>query len=472
MSTAGVRHALALSAERVGHALLSLAEDQWFDRKSARVSARSLADAAIAMANAEGGHLVLGLPNGVIEGIDAAGANAENAWRQASLDFAVPPLRSTVARVECVDSKGNPNHLLVLSVESSTQVHSNSKDEVLLRVGDENRRLTFDQRRELLYEKGQASFEVTPVPGAVVGDLSNALLTAYAEAVGHPDPMRLLKARGLVTRADEVTVAGLLLFGEHPQQQFPEAFVRVLRYRGRERGAGSRQQLLEDIRCEGPIPRQLEHARQAIATVLPTRRALSADGRFEPIGIIPRDAWLEGVVNAVVHRAYSIAGDHIRVEVFDDRVEIESPGRFPGLVNIDDPRGITRFARNPRIARICADLHFGQELGEGIRRIYEEMRLAGLMEPRYLQTAGSVRLVLSSEPVDVELESRLPEGARDLLRLLRDGGPAGTGELVERTGSSRPTVLRRLRSLEDAGLVEWVGKSKKDPRAVWRVRAG
>ena len=472
MSTVEVRHALSLPPGQVGDALLKLDEDQWFDRKSARVSARSLANAAIAMSNAEGGHLVVGLFSGAIEGVDNAGARAENAWRQATLDFAVPPLRSSVERIECIDSRGKPNHLVVLSVESSTQVHANGKDEVLLRVGDENRRLTFDQRRELLYEKGQASFEVNAVPDAVPGELSTPLLRDYAEAVGHPDPMRLLQARGLVTRDSEITVAGLLLFGEHPQQQFPEAFVRVLRYRGKERGAGSRQQLLDDRRFEGPIPLMLDEARRAIAALVPTRRAMTAEGRFAPIGLIPRDAWLEGLVNAVIHRAYSVAGDHIRVEVFDERIEIESPGRFPGLVDLNDPRGLTRFARNPRIARVCADLHFGQELGEGIRRIFEEMRLAGLMEPRYHQTAGSVRLVLSSEPVDVELEERLAEGARTLLRLLREGGPAGTGELVDQTGTSRPTILRRLRSLEEAGLVEWVGKSKKDPRAVWRVRVG
>lgn len=472
MSTVEVRQALSLPADEVGEALRALPEDQWFDRKSSRVSARDLADAAIAMANAEGGLLVVGIHGGRIEGVEAAGTAAENAWRQATLDFAVPPLRSSLERLPCVDDAGRPHHLLVLSVEASTQVHANAKDEVILRVGDENRRLNFEQRRELLYEKGQASFEVNPVRGVVAADLSALLLRDYAEAVGHPDPLRLLSARGLVTRGGEVTIAGLLLFGEHPQQHFPEAFVRVLRYRGRERGAGSRQHLIDDRRFEGPIPHLLDEAWAVIAELVPTRRALSADGKFAPIGIIPRDAWLEGLVNAVIHRAYSVVGDHVRVEVFDDRIEIESPGRFPGLVDVSDPRGITRFARNPRIARVCADLHFGQELGEGIRRIFEEMRLAGLTEPRYHQTAGSVRLVLSSEPVDVALEERLAEGARDLLRLLREEGSTGTGELVARTGTSRPTLLRRLRALQDAGLVEWVGKSKKDPRALWRVRVG
>ena len=127
---------------------------------------------------------------------------------------------------------------------------------------------------------------------------------------------------------------------------------------------------------------QLNAAQEAIFRLLPTRRALAPTGRFERIGVIPRDAWLEGLVNAAIHRSYSISGDHIRIEIFDDRIEVESPGRFPGISDMSNPLKVTRFARNPRIARVCADLEFGQELGEGIRRIFEEMRLAGLADPR------------------------------------------------------------------------------------------
>jgi ATP-dependent DNA helicase RecG len=160
----------------------------------------------------------------------------------------------------------------------------------------------------------------------------------------------------------------------------------------------------------------------------------------------------------------------VRVEIFDDRVEVESPGRFPGIADTANPLQITRFARNPRIARVCADLHFGQELGEGIRRMFEEMRLAGLADPVYHQTSGSVRLTLTSAPVDRELEERLPAGARDLVRIVREAGRASTGELVEATGRSRPVVLRQLRALEAAGVLTWTGHSKKDPRAHWSLR--
>ena len=227
---------------------------------------------------------------------------------------------------------------------------------------------------------------------------------------------------------------------------------------------------MSDDRIDRPIPPPLRAARDRVASLMPTRRALGSGGRFERIGLVPRDAWLEGLVNAVVHRSYSIQGDHIRIELFDDRIEIESPGRFPGIVDLADPRKVTRFARNPRIARVCSDLRFGQELGEGIRRIFEEMRIAGLADPTYRQTAGSVVLTLRSEPFDRSLDERLPTNARTLMRLIREGGRVSTGDLVEAAGISRPVVLRTLRTLQREQLVEWVGHSPQDPRAYWKLR--
>jgi ATP-dependent DNA helicase RecG len=114
-------------------------------------------------------------------------------------------------------------------------------------------------------------------------------------------------------------------------------------------------------------------------------------------------------------------------------------------------------------------LRIGQELGEGIRRMFEEMRRVGLTDPVYRQTSGSVRLVLSSMPrLDPVMAARLPAGSQQVLDALRSGhGPMGTGEIAEALGVSRPVVIRRLRALETAGLVRWLGKSKKDPRAAW-----
>ena len=96
--------------------------------------------------------------------------------------------------------------------------------------------------------------------------------------------------------------------------------------------------------------------------------------------------------------------------------------------------------------------------------MFEEMRLAGLAEPRYFQTAGSATLVLPAEPVDRDLKRDFHRRPCVLVRALRDAGRLSTGELVRVSRRSRPIVLRDLEILRDAGVVDWVGKSKKDPR--------
>lgn len=469
MGTVAAEKALNGPCEQVGSGLLSLRESQWLERKSNRIAPRDLANELIGFANADGGLLVVGLHDGNIEGASLIPGRLD-AQMQANIDFCHPPVPARHRSVECIDSQGEQNDLLAFEVDSSDVVHTNQKDEVFLRVGDENRRLGFSQRQELLYDKGQASYEARPLEGAGLELLDDDLLSEYTSAINAPDARRLLRARGLATET-ELTIAGCLLFSEAPQAFFPEAFVRVLRYRGQERGSGTRQQLIEDVRIEGPIPRQLLKAREEVARLQPIRRALRSSGRFGDVPLVPEDAWLEGIVNAVVHRSYSMVGDHIRVEIFDDRIEVSSPGRFPGLVDLGDPLQTTRFARNPRIAQVCADLNFGQELGEGIRRIYEEMRHAGLTDPVYRQTSGSVVLKLLAEPVDRQLEAGLPESARAIAAALRSAGRLSTGEVKDILGVSRPVVQRELGALRDAGIVEWVGKSPNDPRAFWRLKA-
>jgi ATP-dependent DNA helicase RecG len=359
--------------------------------------------------------------------------------------------------------------VLVIRIGPGERVHRTTAGDCYLRIGDESRRLSFTQERELLFDRGQAQYDGEAAPGVAPADLDQKLVASYARAIGHPDASRVLGARSLLTRDGELTNAAYLLFGKHPQDAFPQALVRVVRYAGRERGTGARLTITDDVRAEGPIPTVIHAAQKEIERLMPVRRHLGVRGRFVDSALVPRDAWLEGLVNAVVHRSYSLAGDHIRIEIFDNRIEIESPGRFPGLVDVENPLKIARFARNPRIARVCADLRITQELGEGIRRIFEEMRHAGLNDPLYRQTSGSVRLTLEASPrLNPKVAATLPPGSTDVLRLLDSADrQLGTGDIAESLGVSRPTVLQRLNALRDAGLVEWHGKSAQDPRAYW-----
>lgn len=465
MRSGDVDRALALSDEEALAELVGLAEDQWFERKSGRISAKDLAVPLVAMANAEGGYVAVGIEAGAIEGVRE---ERRNALRQTAHDFTVPVVRCSVIELQSSDK----HIVLVFRVDPGEHVYETTKGDVFLRVGDESRRLGYAERRELEYDRGSAPFDGTGVDAALA-DLDRHQVAAYQQSIGSATPEGMLAARDLVARDGRLTVAGWLLFAERPQSIFPSALVRVLQYADVDRGTGTAMSLYDgrDIRCEGSIPEQIDSAAAIIGDWIPKVRALAPSGRFEPRPIIPRDVWLEGLVNAVLHRSYSMAGDHTRIEIFPNRIEIENPGRFPGLADPSKPLSISRYARNPRIVRVCSDLGIARELGEGIKRIFGQMRSLGLTDPIYSQASGSVRLVLSAaDALPDDVRTSLSNGARHLLDVLRvEGRPLSTGQIVELVGVTRPTVLRYLAALRRHGLVVWEGQSPTDPRASWQL---
>lgn len=444
-------------------ALIAMPENQWYERKSGRIAPAALAKPLVAMANAEGGVVVVGIENGKIVPVSDT-----NSLRQVPIDFTRPPVRATMR--EIVTTQGV---VVAFRVAPGEYVHETNKGDCFQRIGDESRQLSFPQRQELEWERGSSNFSGTAAPGVDISHLDKKLLGEYQKNLGSTSLKRVLQARNLLTINDQVTVAGYLLFSARPQQLYPQAYVRVVKYLNTERGVGQSLQIEDgkDLRCEGPLPQQITDAARAIAEFMPKRRALGVDGKFSTIPIIPRDAWIEGLINAVIHRSYSIIGDHIRVEIFPNRIEITSPGRFPGFGDPTSPETISRNARNPRIARVCGDYGFAQELGEGIRRIYAEMRRVGLIDPIYVQTAETVRLTLSaSNAMPAELASAIGTNAQRVLDAMRQAArPVGTGEIMELTGLARPTVMRHLNTLRATGLIAWDGSSRTDPRATWHV---
>lgn len=471
MNSNAVIAALAAPAHARGHALTQVSEDQWFDRKSIDIQPAKLAETICAFANADGGTIVVGLSDGVVQGVDAQ-VGRVNGLRQASIDHLRPTVPVKIDLVACANSRGAQDHVLVMTVQPSETVHETANGQCFLRVGDETRKLSFAHRQELEFDRGRAKYEAQRLPGRTMRDLDASLVSAYKKAAGATAPTpQFLASRGLLTPHLDVTNGAYLLFAKAPQDEFPNAHVRVLRFLGTARGTGARLALDEeaDFRVEGPIPTVIMKAASVIDDLIPTRRSLGSEGLFAGGPIVPREAWLEGLVNAVVHRSYSIAGDCIRVEIYEDRLEIVSPGRFPGLADLTKPLDVVRYARNPRIARVCADLRITQELGEGIRRIFQEMRTRQLEDPLYEQGTSHVRLVLSSrQRLNDRVAADLPLAARQILSELRRAErPLPTGDVVAISKRARPTVLKYLSALRDAGLVKWVGSSAKDPTATW-----
>lgn len=229
-----------LSALPIGQradATVAAVEDQWFDRKSIRIAPKELAGTVVAMANADGGTICIGVHDGRLEGTDAHQQHC-NELMQVGMDLVQPPARLRSQLIDVIDEQGQPNHLLLIEVASSTVVHTTTADVCYLRVGDEDRKLHHDQRQELIYDKGQSHYDGIVLPRVAPALLDPTEVEGYTHQIGGEDVIRTLTARTLLTPDGGVTMGAWLLFALHPQNRFPEAYVRVLRFDGTTRSTG------------------------------------------------------------------------------------------------------------------------------------------------------------------------------------------------------------------------------------------
>lgn len=453
-----------LPQDKALHLLKTTPENQWFERKSSRVTVKKLAQLVCAFANTEGGLITIGIEDKELLPLSRKKVNE---FRRQLRESISPVPRQIFHELKITSDET----ILLIEVPQSAAVHYTSDRECYIRTGDSTIKLSQDQLMELEYDRGARNFEDT-LSQSSINDLDSSLLGAYANKIGASNPEQALFARGMTNNKNRVSICGLLLFSDNPQRELPTAVVRILKYSDNDRGTGRTQTLISgsDIRCEGSITTQIATAIETVNKLIPRHRILGEDGKFIDQPIIPKGAWTEGIVNAVVHRSYSISGDYIRVEIFPNRIEITSPGRFPGLADPTKPSEIRRHARNPRIARACAELDITQELGEGIRRIFAEMREVGLVDPTYRQTSQNVILTLHAlDSISDEIRKSVGPAIQTLEKLRSVNRPLGTGEIIELTNLTRQTVLRHLKTLRDKGLVKWEGNSPNDPQAIWRL---
>lgn len=192
-----------------------------------------------------------------------------------------------------------------------------------------------------------------------------------------------------------------------------------------------------------------------------------------------------GITNAVTHRNYAISGEHTKIFIYDDRMEILSPGDLPGIVTINNIKE-KRYARNPIISRTLTELGVVRELNEGVSRIYREMSDLFLEEPIYIEDKGSsLKLVLKNNIVmrskrKNELllkDNNINQKWKNLniieqktIQFIFDKGDVMTHQIAEYIERDRKTAQRILKKLENEGLIEWVGTSNKDPKKIYRIK--
>ena len=461
-------------------------ENQYLDRKSARKKPGELLKHLIGFANADGGLLVIGVEDdGSISGFKSQGARSVNEFRQIDRNQAFYPLAKEFREIEVINKNGENDIIVVISIEPSINRVIVSPDDVAyLREGDETVALSFERRRMLEYDRGQRFFEDETVEGATLDDIDTELVEMYKSHLNIETNLtieEILKARYLY-RDGKITKAGILLFGKNPSRFLPQARLRVFKFSGSEMDVGQNFNVVKNAEFDKALPRVIMESRDFVKMQLRDFQKLQKDGMFVTIPEYPEFAWFEGIVNAVTHRDYSIAGDHIKVLMYDDHLSIESPGKLPNIVTLENIKE-ERFSRNPRIARTLTEFGWVREMNEGVKRIFSEMAKSYLHEPKYMEPGNKVVLTLENNILtrrsrqDTQLGTILPNYdkltpiAQELVQYMYNtGNTLTTAEAAKITGRGRSTISKALSTLKKLQIVEWHGTSQNDRKQYYELK--
>ncbi len=361
---------------------LQLGEDsRWefkqFDFRDSRPISPSrddLADEIAAFANALGGTLLCGVTDdGDVQLMSRAQLDqVEMLVVEVCRDSIEPPLVPDVHRRQ-LDSRA----LLVVEIPPGTSAHE-VKGRSSVRIGSSKRIMTSDERLRLAERRAQARyrwFDEQPVSNSGIASLESALWRPLLSTRGAMQPEQSLMQMGILTEDSDgtlrATVAGVLLCSQTPHEWLPQARITATRYAGQSQSSGQ-----SDAReITGPLSAQIA---EAMAFVRRHNRvaARKAPERIDVPEYSTR-AVFEALVNAVVHRDYSIASSAIRLSIFDDRIEIVSPGALPNGLTVESMAS-RQVTRNETIASIVQRIEVESIAGAGERRFLVERRGDGV----------------------------------------------------------------------------------------------
>lgn len=383
--------------------LSQIEEGQYSDVKAIAITPAKLTHTISAFANTDGGDLYIGIAEQMLGGNvkkrEWAGftdVEAANGHTQAfSNSF---PLGKDF-QYEFLRCANRPGVVLHVQVSRTQEIIKATDGIAYIRVGAQNLpQSTPEQLQRLQYAKGLISFESHTVPAENELIIDSQVTKQFLEAVvPKATPEAWLRKQQLIVN-QMPTVAGLLLFAEEPQAVLPKRCgIKVYRYETQEE-AGFRDVLtFVPITIEGCLYDQITRAVDVTIGEIEKIRHLGPQG-LEPIKY-PRETLHEIITNAVIHRDYSIADD-VHVRIFDNRVEVHSPGRLPAHVtpaNILDER----FARNGTIVRLLNKFPNppNKDVGEGLNTAFEKMRDMNLRDPIIEQRSDAVLIKILHEPL-------------------------------------------------------------------------
>ncbi len=292
-----------------------------------------------------------------------------------------------------------PGLVLKIDISKSRDVKVASDGKVLIRRGAQNLPVDSDEGlTRLKRNKGLSSFETEPVNADIALITNSVVVLGFMlDVVPTAEPEQWLRKQQVI-QANKPTVAGIVLFAEEPQAALPKrSGIKIYRYKSTD-AEGTRDTLDGDpLSIEGHAYSQISEAVTTAAKIIESVRVNTPDG-LESVKY-PITALHEIITNAVLHRDYSVADD-IHIRIFDNRVEVASPGTLPAHIT---PENILneRFARNATVVRLINKFPNppNKDVGEGPNTAFSAMREMKLKPPTIEQAGGYVKVVLKHEPL-------------------------------------------------------------------------
>ncbi len=408
--------------ERV-RATLSMSESHFREFKSAweghpsqksprnpKTIKRDIGETLVAFANADGGELLVGVEDdGVVTGVPHGDETVQSfleAWKS-HVHGRTPLDRPLAVQLEIDKQK-----VLYFSVDKGTSVVHLTQDGRCLQRKDRESvpvasEMIVFERQERLSREYDRGF----VDGADATALNEETLTAAGKLIAPGlSPEKLLQLLGLAeygAASLRLRRAALLLFAKDVALWHPRCEVRILRVSGTELRAGRDYNVVDDKHVVGNVAELLQSAWDEVRPYLVETR-LGPDGRFQEQVRYPEDACREALTNAIAHRDYTIEGRAIEVYVFDDRLEVRSPGPLLSTVTVEGLRTLAGVhqSRNTAIARTLRELGYMREMGEGFRRMFQLMRAHDLVEPEVIADSQQFTVSLRHRSVFSEDDQR------------------------------------------------------------------
>ena len=323
-----------------------------------------------------------------------------------------------------------------------------------VRVGESDEPMTEYEVYSYEVYKKKIRDELRTVDRATLDDINRDLLTSYfaklrleKQQLAKQDDRKIMQLQGIIS-GDVPTVCGMMLLGDYPQAFFPQMSVTAMVVNGTEIGetgdAGER--FVDSKRLEGTIPQMLEETLSFVHRNMKNAVVVDENGKRADIPEYPMIAVREIILNALVHRDYSIHTEDspIRVILFSDRLEVENPGGLYGRLTIADLGKEPGDTRNPFIAGNLEVMINTENRFSGVPTIYEEMRKAGLKPPVFESKRGRFRVTLYNErivngekEVREDTEETDPKTVKDkIIKFCRE--PRTKAEISEMLGIETP----------------------------------